>query len=127
MGWHRNGVTSAIYAILLTAITLSPLFCFKLHANQRCPMDNFAGLMVPRPAHVPVLSREENILTWTLVIASGHIPSHTRLGFCSKVLWEAHRPLRLLRLVWLQRIIFQDLHNVGALLQALRDDSRGAG
>ena len=118
-------MTYVIYAILHTAITPSLLFYFRLHANQRCPMDNFAGLMVPRPTHVPELSREESVLAWTVVIASGHISFHTRLGPCSKELWRIFRPLRLMRFVWLQRIIFQDLHNVGALLQALRDDSRG--
>ena len=80
-------------------------------------MDDFAGLMVPRPAHVAYLSREENALAWTLIIESGHIPLHTRLGTCNK---DLYRPLRWRHLMWMQRIIYQDLYNVGALLRANR-------
>ena len=82
-----------------------------LHVAHSVQMSDFAGLMVPR------LSHDERALAWALLIESGHIPLRTRLGTCSR---DLYRPLRRRLLVWTQRIIFQDLHNVWMLLQANR-------
>ena len=76
-----------------------------------------AGLMVPRRALVAELSYDERALVWTLLIESGHIPLRTILGNCSR---DLYRPLRLRLLAWAQRVVFQDLHHVWALLQANR-------
>ena len=90
------------------------------HATQFLPhMDDFAGLMVPRPAHAAWPSHAEIELAWTLIIESGHIPLYTRLGTCNKALY---RPLRWRHLMWTQRIIYQDLYNVWALLRANRNE-----
>ena len=80
-------------------------------------MSDFAGLMVPRQTHVAEPSHEEKALVWTLIIESGHIPLRTKLGTCNR---DLYRPLRQRLLVWTQRIIFQDLHNVWKLIQANR-------
>ena len=79
-------------------------------------MGDFAGLMVPRPAHAAGPSHDENELAWTLIIESGHIPLRTMLGTCNR---DLYRPLRWRHLVWTQRIIFQDLY-VWKLIQANR-------
>ena len=81
-------------------------------------MSDFAGLMVPRRTHVAEPSHEEKALVWTLIIESGHIPLRTKLGTCNR---DLYRPLRQRLLVWTQRIIFQDLHNVCNLIQANKD------
>ena len=65
----------------------------------------------------PVLSYDERALVCTLLIESGHIPLRTMLGTCSR---DLYRPLRLRLLAWAQRVIFQDLYNVWAILQANR-------
>ena len=75
------------------------------------------GPMVPRRPLVAVLSYDERVLVWTLLIESGHIPLRTLLGNCCRGL---HRPLRLRLLAWAQQVVFQDLHHVWALLQANR-------
>ena len=80
-------------------------------------MGDFAGLMVPRPAHAAGPSHEKE-LAWTLIIDSGQIPLRTRLGTCSR---DLYRPLRRRHLMWTQRIIFQDLHNVWTLIQANKE------
>ena len=51
-----------------------------------------------------------------MLIDSGHIPLRTMLGTCSR---DLYRPLRLRLLAWAQRVVFQDLYNVWALLQAI--------
>ena len=76
-----------------------------------------AGLTVPRRPLVAELSYDEKALVWTLLIESGHIPLRTTLGNCSR---DLYRPLRLRLLAWAQRVVFQDLHHVWALLQANR-------
>ena len=81
-------------------------------------MDDFAGSMEPRPPHIDGPPYAERVPAWTLIIDSGHIPLRTRLGTCSRALY---RPLRWRHLMWTQRIIFQDLHNVWTLLQANRE------
>ena len=88
-----------------------------LHVAHSVPMSDFAGLMVPRRAHAAELSHDERALAWALLIESGHIPLRTRLGTCSR---DLYRPLRLRLLAWVKRIVFQDLFNVWALLQANR-------
>ena len=80
-------------------------------------MGDFDGLMVPRQVHAAELSHEDKALVWALLIESDHIPPCTRLGTCNR---DLYRPLRRRLLVWVQRIIFQDLHNVWTLLQANR-------
>ena len=55
------------------------------------------------------------VLAWALIIESGHIPIRTLLGNCSR---DLYRPLRLRLLAWAQRVVFQDLHHIWALLQA---------
>ena len=76
-----------------------------------------AGLMVPRQLLVAELSYDERVLVWTLLIESGHIPLRTLLGNCSR---DLYRPLRLRLLAWAQRVVYQDLHHIWALLQANR-------
>ena len=44
-------------------------------ATERASMDEFVGLMVPRPTQAADLSREEKAIVWNLIIWSGHIPS----------------------------------------------------
>ena len=73
------------------------------------------GLLVPRPAHAAGHSHEGRALAWSLIIESGHIPLCTRHGICSR---DLYRPLRRRHLEWVQKIIFQDLHSVWALLRA---------
>ena len=97
------------------------------HANVPCstrlsePRD-FAGLKIPgRPVHAAGPSHEERGLVWTLIIESGHIPLRTKLGTCNR---DMYRPLRQRLLVWTQRIIYQDLHNVWQLIQANRGSDR---
>ena len=75
-------------------------------------MSAFAGLTVPRRPLVAKLSYDERALVWALLIESGHIPLRTILGTCGR---DLYRPLRL---AWAQRVVFQDLYNVWALLQA---------
>ena len=72
--------------------TKASLFDPVLHVAHSVPMSAFAGLMVPRQAHAAELSHDERALAWALLIESGHIP----------------------------RVVFQDLYNVWALLQANR-------
>ena len=79
-------------------------------------MSALVGLMVPRRPLVVELSYDDKVLAWALIIESGHIPIRTLLGTCSR---DLYRPLRL-RLAWAQRVVFQDLHHVWALLQANR-------
>ena len=88
-----------------------------LHVAHSVPMSDFADLMVPRRAHAAELYHDERALAWALLIESGHIPLRTRIGTCCR---DLHRHLRRRLLVWTQRIIFQDLHNVWMLLQANR-------
>ena len=76
-----------------------------------------AGPMVPRRPLVAVLSYDERVLVWTLLIESGHIPLRTLLGNCCR---DLYRPLRLRLLAWAQQVVFQDLHHVWALLQVNR-------
>ena len=49
-----------------------------LHAAHSVPMNNFAGLMVPRRAHAAELSHVERVLAWAPPIESDHIPLRTR-------------------------------------------------
>ena len=100
------------------------LFCTKarlfdpvLHVVHSVPMSALVGLMVPRRPLVAELNYDERALVWALLIESGHIPLRTILGTCSR---DLHRPLRLRLLAWAQRVVFQDLHHVWALLQANR-------
>ena len=88
-----------------------------LHVAHSVPMSALVGLMVPRRAHAAELSHDERALAWALFIESGHIPLRTMLGTCSR---DLYRPLRLRLLAWAQRVAFQDLYNVWALLQANR-------
>ena len=81
-------------------------------------MSALVGLMVPRRPLVAELDYDERALVWAVLIESGHIPLCTMLGTCSR---DFHRPLRLRLLAWAQRVVFQDLHHVWALLQANRD------
>ena len=97
--------------------TKASLFDPVLHVAHSVPMSAFAGLMVPRRAHAAELSHDERALAWALLIESGHIPLRTMLGTCSR---DLYRPLRLRLLAWAQRVVFQDLYNVWALLQANR-------
>ena len=80
-------------------------------------MSALAGLTVPRRPLVEELSYDEKTLVWGLIIESGHIPLRTILGNCSR---DLYRPWRLTPLAWAQRVVFQDLHHVWALLQANR-------
>ena len=73
------------------------------------------GFMVPRRPLVVELSYDDKVLVWALIIESGHIPIPTLLGNCSR---DLYRPLRLRLLAWAQRVVFQDLHHIWALLQA---------
>ena len=58
-------------------------------ADYQVSMCAFAGLMVPRRPLVAVLSYDERVLVWTLLIESGHIPL--------RVTWELQpRPLQTL-------------------------------
>ena len=93
------------------------LFDPVLHAVYSVPMSALAGLTVPRRPLVAELSYDEKALVWALIIESGHIPLRTILGNCSR---DLYRPLRLRLLAWAQRVVFQDLHHVRALLQANR-------
>ena len=81
--------------------TKASLFDPVLHVVHSVPMSAFAGLMVPRRPHAAELSHDERALAWALLIESGHIPLRSTLA-------------------WAQRVVFQDLHNVWALLQANR-------
>ena len=110
LSWSTRNTISLLYSRL----PQSP--CSKQLSAPH--MDDLAGLMVPRPAHATGHSVAEFVLAWTLVIESGHIPLYTRLGTCNKVLY---RPLRWRHLMWTQRVIYQDLYNVWALLRANRD------
>ena len=88
-----------------------------LHAVYSVPMCALDGFMVPRRPLVVELSDDDKMLAWALIIESGHIPIRTLLGNCSR---DLYRPLRLRLLAWAQRVVFQDLHHVWALLQANR-------
>ena len=88
-----------------------------LHAVYPVPMCALVGFMVPRRPLVAELSCDEKALVWAPIIESGHIPLRTILGNCSR---DLYRPLRLRLLAWAQRVVFQDLHHVWALLQANR-------
>ena len=97
--------------------TKASLFDPVLQVAHSVPMSTFAGPMVPRRPHTAELSHDERALAWALLIESGHIPLRTMLGTCSR---DLHRPLRLRLLAWVQRVVFQDFHNVWVLLQANR-------
>ena len=88
-----------------------------LYVVRSVPMSALVGLMVPRQPLVAELNYDERALVWALLIESGHIPLRTILGTCSR---DLYRPLRLRLLAWAQRVVFQDLHHVWALLQANR-------
>ena len=88
-----------------------------LHVAHSVPVSAFAGLMVPRRPLVAELSHDERAPAWAPLIECGHIPLRTMLGTCSR---DLYRPLRLRLLAWAQRVVFQDLHHVWALLQANR-------
>ena len=82
------------------------------------PPANFSSSASSRV--VPIVAElncDERALVWALLIESGHIPLRTILGTCSR---DLYRPLRLRLLAWAQRVVFQDLHHVSALLQANR-------
>ena len=97
--------------------TKARLFDQVLHVAHSVPMSAFACLMVPRRPLAAELSHDERALAWALLIHSGHIPHRMMLGTCSR---DLYRPLRLRLLAWAQRVVFQDLHHVWALLQANR-------
>ena len=97
--------------------TKARLFDPVLHVVHPVPMSALVGLMVPRRPLVAELSYDERALVWALLIESGHIPLRTILGTCGR---DLYRPLRLRLLAWAQRVVFQDLHHVWALLQANR-------
>ena len=103
--------------MIVLLCTKARLFDPVLHVVHSVPMSAFAGLMVPSRPHAAELSHDERALAWTLLIESGHIPLRTMLGTCSR---DLYRPLRLRLLAWAQRVVFQDLHNVWAFLQANR-------
>ena len=86
-----------------------------LHVVHSVPMSALVGLMVPRRPLVAELNYDERALVWALLIESGHIPLRTIHGTCSR---DLYRALRLRLLAWAQRVVFQDLHHVWALLQA---------
>ena len=88
-----------------------------LHVVHSVPMSAFVGLMVPRRAHAAELNYDERALVLALLIESAHITLRTILGTCSR---DLCRPLRLRLLAWAQRVVFQDLQHVWALLQANR-------
>ena len=93
-----------------------------LHVVHLVPMCALVGLVVPRRPLVAELNYDERALVWALLIESGHIPRghiplRPILGTCSR---DLYRPLRLRLLAWAQRVVFQDLHHVWALLQANR-------
>ena len=97
--------------------TMASLLDPVLHVAHSVPMSAFAGAMVPRRAHAAELSHDERALAWAVLNESGHIPLRTMVGTCSR---DLYRPLRLRLLAWVQRVVFQDLYNVWALLQANR-------
>ena len=113
--WAYSRGPRATPSLYFTAVSPQSPCSKRLSAPH---MDELAGLMVPRPAHATGHSVAEFVLAWTLVIESGHIPLYTRPGTCNKVLY---RPLRWRHLMWTQRVIYQDLYNVWALLRANRD------
>ena len=94
---------------------LHSAFVSVLHAVYSVSMCAFAGFMVPRRPLVVELSYDDKVLAWALIIESGHIPIRTLLGNCSR---DLYGPLRLRLLAWAQRVVFQDLHHIWALLQA---------
>ena len=59
-----------------SASTMQPFLRVHGAATRFCLlyMDDFAGLMVPRPPHIDGLLYAERALAWTLIIDSGHIP-----------------------------------------------------
>ena len=88
-----------------------------LHVVHPVSKSALVGLMVPRRPLVAELNYDERALVWAPLIENGHIPLRTILGTCSR---DLYRPLRLRLLAWAQRVVFQDLHHVWALLQANR-------
>ena len=88
-----------------------------LHVAHSVPLSALAGLMVPRRPLVAELKYDERALVRALLIESGHILLRTALGTCSR---DLYRQLRLRLLARAQRVVFQDLHHVWALLQANR-------
>ena len=102
---------------MLVYFALHSVFVPVLRAVYSVPMCALVGFMVPRRPLVVELSYDDKVLAWALIIESGHIPLRTLLGNCSR---DLYRPLRLRLLAWAQRVVFQDLHHVWALLQANR-------
>ena len=102
---------------LFVHFVLHSVSVFVLRAVYSVPMCALVGFMVPRRPLVAELSYDDKALVWALIIESGHIPLRTILGNCSR---DLYRPLRLRLLAWAQRVVFQDLHHVWALLQANR-------
>ena len=103
--------------MIVLLCTKARLFDPVLHVVHSVPMSALVGLVVPRRPLVAELSHDERALAWALLIESGHIPLRTMLGTCSR---DLYRPLRLRLLAWAQRVVFQDLHHIWALLQANR-------
>ena len=102
---------------MLVYFALHSVFVPVFHAVFSVPMCALVGFMVPRRPLVVDLSYDDKVLAWALIIESGHIPIRTLLGNCSR---DLYRPLRMRLLAWAQRVVFQDLHHVWALLQANR-------
>ena len=94
---------------------LHSVFVSVLHVVYSVPMCALDGFMVPRRPLVVELPDDDKVLAWALIIESGHIPIRTLLGNCSR---DLYRPLRLRLLAGAQRVVFQDLHHIWALLQA---------
>ena len=114
----RNDSRFFVVSWLLSFYISESRFCDPvLHVVHSVPMSAFAGLMVPRRPHAAELSHDERALAWALLIESGHIPLRTMLGTCSR---DLYRPLPLRLLPWAQLVVFPDLHNVWAVLQANR-------
>ena len=102
---------------LFVHFVLHSVSVFVLRVVYSVPMCALVGFMVPRRPLVAELSYDDKVLAWAPIIESGHIPLRTLLGNCSR---DLYRPLRLRLLAWAQRVVFQDLHHVWALLQAYR-------
>ena len=98
--------------------TKASLFDPVLHVVHSVPMSALVGSNGAKTTtRRRTQSHDERALAWTLLIESGHIPLRTMLGTCSR---DLYRPLRLRLLAWAQRVVFQDLYHVWALLQANR-------
>ena len=85
----RNDSRFFVVSWLLLIYIFEARFCDPVvHAVYSVPMCALVGLMVPRRPLVAELSHDERALVWALLIESGHIPLHTKLGNCSRGLLQ---------------------------------------